>query len=195
MSQIFLSAGIPDDSGSEHFESADPFLIQFAVRELLTVCLGRRVVVWGGHPAITPMVWAVCESLGVDYASQVRLYQSKQFEEWFPEANKRFKNVTFTPAVRNDRAASLEVMRRKMLSGPFGAAVFIGGMGGIFDEYRLFKELNPMAKVLAVSAPGGASAKLAKQLRQRNIGIDFARLFHKKLGIAPTEPRDQALTR
>ena len=191
MAQIFLSASIPVQGRGNFLESADPFLIQFAVRELMTVCLGRRRVVWGGHPAITPMVWAVCESLDVKYASAVRLYQSRFFEEWFPEENKLFRNVRFVPAVANDKAASLEVMRRAMLAEPFDVAVFIGGMEGIFDEHRIFKELHPKAKVLALSAPGGAAMQLAKRLRQKNDGIDFARLFHKKLSISATEPRDQ----
>lgn len=191
MAQIFLSASVPIQGRGNFFESADPFLIQFAVRELMTVCLGRRRIVWGGHPAITPMVWAVCESLDVKYASAVRLYQSRFFEEWFPEENRRFRNVTFTPALLNDRAASLDVMRRAMLAEPFDAAVFIGGMEGIFDEHRIFRELHPKAKVLALSAPGGAAMQLAKKLRQKNDGIDFARLFHKRLSIAATESRDQ----
>lgn len=191
MAQIFLSASIPIHGRGNFFESADPFLIQFAVRELMTVCLGRRRIVWGGHPAITPMVWAVCESLDVRYASAVRLYQSRYFEEWFPEENRRFRNVTFTPAVPNDQAASLDVMRRTMLAEPFDAAVFIGGMEGIFDEHRIFRELHPRAKVIALLAPGGAAMQLAKRLRQKNDGIDFARLFHRRLSIAATEARDQ----
>lgn len=190
MTQIFLSASIPVQGRGNFLASADPFLIQFAVRELMTVCLGRRRVVWGGHPAITPMIWAVCESLDVNYASAVRLYQSCFFEEWFPEENKNFRNVRFVPAVPNDRVASLEAMRREMLAEPFDAAVFIGGMEGIFDEHRIFRELHPKAKVLAISAPGGAAMQLAKKLRQKNDGIDFARLFHKRLSIAATETRD-----
>jgi hypothetical protein len=191
MTQIFLSASVPIQGRGDFFETADPFLIQFAVRELMTVCLGRRRIVWGGHPAITPMVWAVCESLDVNYASAVKLYQSRFFEEWFPEENRRFLNVHFTEAVPNNRAASLDLMRREMLSEPFEAGVFIGGMEGIFDEFKLFKELHPAATVVAVSAPGGAAMQLGKKLRQRNNGIDFARMFHRKLTISATEPRDQ----
>lgn len=56
--RIFLSASVPRVGRGNFHESADPFLIQFAVRELLTVALGRRQIVWGGHPAITPMIWA-----------------------------------------------------------------------------------------------------------------------------------------
>lgn len=193
MGQIFLSASVPVQERGEFFESADPFLIQFAVRELMTVCLGRRRVVWGGHPAITPMVWAVCESLDVSYSTAVKLYQSRYFEEWFPEENKRFRNVQFTPEVEGDRMASLELMRRTMIAEPFEAGVFIGGMEGIFDEFKIFRELHPMAKVVTISAPGGAAMKLARKLRQKNDGIDFARIFHRKLAIAATEARDQVV--
>ena len=191
MTQIFLSASVPIHGRGNFIESANPFLIQFAVRELMTVCLGRRRMVWGGHPAITPMVWGVCESLDVRYASAVRLYQSRFFEEWFPEENKSFQNVTFVPAVPGDRTESLKRMRDAMFAGPFEAAVFVGGMEGIFDEYRIFKKLHPKAKIIALSAPGGAAMQLAGKLKQKNDGIDFARLFHRKLSISATEARDQ----
>lgn len=195
MTQIFLSASVPVQGRGDYFESADPFLIQFAVREFMTVCLGRRRIVWGGHPAITPMVWAVCESLDVKFASAVRLYQSRFFQEWFPEENQRFRNVRFIRAIANDRAASLDLMRRRMLAEPFEAAVFVGGMEGILDEYRIFRDLHPEGKVIAIAAPGGAARKLAKQLQQRNNGIDFARIFHRRLEIAATEPRNQVRVR
>src|SRR5258708_1421229 len=151
MSAIFLSASVPDaDEGRRYFENADPFLIQFAVREFLTAALGRRLVVWGGHPAITPMVWAVCEDLGIKYSNAVVLYQSRYFEEVFPEENARFANVKYIGAA-GDRENSLYEMRKAMLSRKdLSAAVFIGGMGGILREYELFSQYHPDAKVLAV---------------------------------------------
>ena len=69
MSAIFLSASIPVSGRGNFFETADTFLIQSAVREFVTLTLGRRLIVWGGHPAITPMVWAVCEDLGVSFSN------------------------------------------------------------------------------------------------------------------------------
>ncbi len=116
MGNLFLSASIPVEGRPPFYRDADPFLIQFAVRELLTVALGRRNIVWGGHPAITPMVWSVCEDLGVDYASSVMLYQSALFEDLFPEENERFENVCVVEAVNNSRQDSLEQMRRKMFT-------------------------------------------------------------------------------
>lgn len=189
--RIFLSASVPRPDSGNFQESANPFLIQFAVRELLTVCLGRRQIVWGGHPAITPMVWAVCEDLGVDYSKYVALYQSRLFEDVFPEENRRFANVVHVEPIGQDPSASLEAMRTQMLSGSFDAAVFIGGMQGVLDEHSMFSRLHPHATVVAVCSPGGAAKQLADQLGQTDDRIDFARMFTQKLGIAITEPRDR----
>ena len=158
MRSIFLSASVPVVGRGNYFETADPFLIQMAVRELMTLALGRRRIVWGGHPAITPMIWAVCQDLGVRYSDAVVLYQSRFFQEIFPEENAHFANVFFLEAVDNNREASLLSMRRAMLSREdLDAAVFIGGMEGVLAEHQLFTEFHSSSKVLAVSAPGGAA--------------------------------------
>lgn len=189
--RIFLSASVPVPGRGDFHESANPFLIQFAIRELLTVCLGRRILVWGGHPAITPMVWAVCEDLDVAYSDAVVLYQSKLFADLFPAENERFANCVYVDAVDADRARSLEHMRLEMLSQDFEAGVFIGGMEGIADEHELFANLHPNAKVIAVASPGGAAQQLAAKLGQLNERIDFARMFYEQLNIAIAEPRDK----
>lgn len=189
--RVFLSASVPVPGRGNFHESANPFLIQFAVRELLTVCLGRRVLVWGGHPAITPMIWAVCEDLNVAYSKAVVLYQSKLFADVFPAENQRFANCVYVDAVGADRAKSLERMRMEMLSQAFDAGVFIGGMEGIADEHQMFASLHPNAKVIAVSSPGGAAQQLATKLGQQNDRIDFARMFYEQLGVDISEPRDK----
>lgn len=193
MSAIFLSASVPV-SGSSYYENADPFLIQVAVRSLMIAALGRRLIVWGGHPAITPMVWTVCEDLGVEYAKSVVLYQSRFFEEFFPEENKRFANVEYINAVANDRDASLLHMREVMLAREdLTAAVFIGGMEGVLDEYSIFKQLHPEAKTILVASPGGGAHRLSVQLGTADAAdlqdVNFTRLFHEELNIDPEEPR------
>ena len=194
MKAIFLSASVPVIGRSDYFNTADPFLIQTAVRELMTLALGRRRIIWGEHPAITPMVWAVCEDLGVSYADAVVLYQSRFFEELFPKENKLFRNVMFFDSVEGDREASLLTMRRAMLSrSDLEAGVFIGGMEGILAEHSLFTELNPSSKVIAVPSPGGAARQLAQtldRLSEADIAdVDFARLFYKRLVINPADAR------
>lgn len=193
MSAIFLSASVPVVGRGNYYESADPFLIQFAVREFITTALGRRLIVWGGHPAITPMVWAVCEDLGVNFSKAVVLYQSKFFADIFPEENEHFANVEYVDAVPNDREASLLRMREAMLSREdLAAAVFIGGMEGVLAEHTMFTRFHPTAKILAVPAPGGAARQLAERLGENEAdsqNVDFARLFHVELNVPPDEPR------
>jgi hypothetical protein len=190
---IFLSAGVPDPSAKHFMGEGDTAAISALVSALLYVALGRRPIVWGGHPAITPMVWAYAEALGVDYSKWVTLYQTDFFEADFPEENEHFKNVVVTRAVDADRERSLEAMRRRMLSeSEFEAAVFAGGMGGIFDEYRLVQELAGGAKILPIVSTGGAAAALGRELNAPNDfadELDYVALLFEQLSIDPNEAR------
>ena len=84
-------------------------------------------------------------------------------------------------------------MRRRMIGETgFDAAVFIGGMRGIFDEHRLFTEYAPNAKILPVMSTGGAAEKLGKEFHatgEFSDELDYVALFHRQLGIALDEPR------
>ncbi len=187
MSAIFLSASIPVEGRGNYYETADPFLIQFAVRELVKAVIRQTKIVWGGHPAITPMILAICQDLNIDYSQSVILYQSRFFADQFPQENSHFENIILVDAVANDREASLLKMREQMLSRQdLKAAVFIGGMEGMEAEYKLFRNFHPTAKVLPVAAPGGAARQLAEMISQndevdRYSSVDFARLFHTEL--------------
>jgi SLOG cluster3 family len=194
MNAVFLSASVPVAGRGNYYETANPFLIQTAVREFVTTALGRRLIVWGGHPAITPMVWAVCEDLGVEFAKSVALYQSRFFQDIFPEENKRFGNVVYVDATSGDREASLFRMREAMLSRKdLEAAVFVGGMEGILAEFDIFAKFHPKAKIVTVPAAGGATRQLAEKLGGSSAAelknVDFARLFHVELNVAPDDPR------
>ena len=186
MTAIFLSASVPLLNRGNYHETANPFLIQCAVREFVIAVIRQHKIIWGGHPAITPMIWSICEDLSIDYSSSVILYQSKFFQDRFPEENKLFRNVVLTNAVPQDLGASLLLMREQMLSREdLAAAVFIGGMDGVEAEYELFVRFHPQALVLPVAAPGGAALELAKRLGYLNEtelrDVDFARLFHSRL--------------
>lgn len=186
MSAIFLSASVPLVGRGTYHETANPFLIQCAVREFAMAVIRQHKIVWGGHPAITPMIWTICEYLDVDYSQSVILYQSKFFEDRYPEENKHFRNVIYTEAIPNDRVASLLAMREQMLSREdLVAAVFIGGMDGVDIEYTLFRRFHPTAKVLPVPSPGGAALNLAKDqecfAESDLFDVDFARFFHTNL--------------
>lgn len=192
---IFLSAGVPDPKrGPKYAATADSVAINAAVTALVHVTLGRRVLVWGGHPAITPMVWVVAQDVGVDYGRWVALYQSRHFKDEFPEDNERFQNVTYTDEVESDREKSLLTMRERMFSEhKFKAAVFIGGMGGIVNEYELFRRLQPNAMVIPVISTGGATLDVASRAGEFSTDLandlDYVALFHRHLDISVKEER------
>lgn len=182
--RVFLSASVPKVGRGNFYENADPFLIQVAVRELATTLVRHCTLVWGGHPSITPMIWAVCEDLGVRYAERVRLYQSLLFQADFPEENAQFGNVVHVEPVDQDLSASLAQMRRRMLTdGPVDAAVFIGGMEGIFVEHELVREYQPQARRIILTAPGGAAQQLGDGRAHADDlvsgTVDFAELFDR----------------
>lgn len=192
MGAIFLSASVPI-SGRPGYDSASPFLIREAVSALVEVVLGRRLLVWGGHPAITPMIWAAAEGLGVDYGKSVRLFQSQFFEDQYPEDNKKFKNVTFIQRGR-DLQESLSLMRTSMLTAySYEAAVFIGGMEGIREEFEIFKRYAPRGKLLPVYTPGGVARELFEQTpnipHDFKFAIDYSAWFYNLLRIKTIDER------
>jgi hypothetical protein len=186
MDAIFLSASVPVAGRGHYHETANPFLIQCAVRELVISVIRTHRIVWGGHPSITPMIWSICEDLDVDYANSVVLYQSRFFQDRFPEENVRFGNVVFTDAVNGDREASLALMRETMLAREdLVAAVFVGGMEGVEAELAIFRQFHPHTLVVPVAAPGGAARDIAARISGEQVAdfddVDFARLFHRAL--------------
>jgi hypothetical protein len=193
---IFLSASVPDPRRYPEFaETSNPVAITSAVRALVHVTLGRRVLVWGGHPAITPMIKVVAEEMGLEYGEWVKLYQSRYFEDQFPQDNEQFRNVVYTDNIENNLDKSLRHMRERMFSeNNFQAAVFVGGMAGIIDEFELFAQLQPGKDMIPVLSTGGATLKVAKKINEK-LGddllndLDYVRLFHRKLEISAREDR------
>jgi hypothetical protein len=192
---IFLSAGIPDSKRSpEYAKTADSVAIAAAVSSLVYVTLGRRILVWGGQPAITPMIWAIAEDLQTDYGSWVKLYQSNHFRDRYPEDNQRFHNVIYTDDIGHNREESLRVMRERMFSDfNFTAAVFIGGMSGIVREFDLFRRMQPRALLIPVISTGGAVLDVARRMEivpnDLRDDMDYVGLFHRYLDISVKERR------
>lgn len=192
---IFLSASVPDIKKSPEFAATvDVVAVTAAVSALVHVILGRRLLVWGGHPAITPMIWIVAQDINVDYGKWVCLYQSNHFKDDFPEDNERFQNIIYTNEVDNDREKSLLAMRERMFSDhDFSAAVFIGGMEGIVQEFDMFQHFQPKAAVIPIVSTGGAVLNIAKKIvhldEEFSVNLDYVALFHHHLGISVREER------
>lgn len=161
---VFLSASVPiPRSGDErHFETADTVLIRDAVRSLAVYLAGKGKVVFGGHPAITPLLVRTAETVrGID-ADILRLYQSNFFAGRFPPENQKVKDAIYIEAEGN-LYDSLARMRRTMIEDTsICAAIFIGGMQGVLDEYQLFRQLRPTLPCLPIGSTGGAALELWK---------------------------------
>lgn len=164
MKKVFLSASVPDPQRDERYHgTADVIAIREAVRALATLVLPSATLVWGGHPAITPLVRIIAEGLGLHTCSPVILYQSAFFEGSFPESNSAFETIIVTNRAQ-DRKESLALMRQQMLTDhTFDAGVFIGGMEGVEEEFELFKLYQPNVPMLPLATTGGAAKLIYDQ--------------------------------
>jgi|SRR6478672_3662065 len=161
MIDIFLSASIPlPDRDRRFYETADVLAIREAIKGLVEVILPEGRITFGGHPAITPLIAFFVAEAGLNQ-DRLTIFQSRFFENEFSEANSQFHDVRLVDAVDGSRERSLHEMRKAMIeSRRFRAAVFIGGMEGLFDEAEMFSRLQPNAEVLPVASTGAAAADL-----------------------------------
>lgn len=165
---IFLSASVPKP-GREFYGTEDVIAIRDSVIALASVVLTNPQyhLIWGGHPSITPLIALVLERYDLKMSDRVTLYQSDWFREFFPPENQDIGNRVITEK-QGDVKTSLELMREKMIGdNEYEAAVFIGGMGGIFDEYDLFTSKHSEVKVLPVASTGAAARALYEKFRER----------------------------
>lgn len=187
LKNIFLSASIPlPERNPKYHGTADIIAIRDAVVALATIVLPSHRLIWGGHPSITPLINYVLQKLDIDIQQHITLYQSIFFEKHFPEDNNKFQNVIFTDKLENEKD-SLDLMRRTMLSScEFSAGVFIGGMEGVEDEYKIFKKINSNAIILPIASTGAATKLIYEtDYEDKNIRFEkdyaYMSLFQKFL--------------
>lgn len=166
MNSIFLSASIPTSSRDhKYYNTTDVLAIREAIKALTTVVIPKSILVWGGHPAITPIISTISDNLNIDCKKHLILYQSSWFKDSFPEENNHFQKVIFTKK-KNDRKSSLIEMRNKMIeSYDYKAGIFIGGMEGVEEEFNQFRFAHPKAKVYPISSTGGAAKILYEKYK------------------------------
>lgn len=155
---IFLSASIPDPKRNEkYFMSSDVIAIRDSVRALASVVIPKSNLIWGGHPAITPLIRYVMSTMEVNVQSHITLYQSDFFREMFPDDNEYFENVVITRNLRDRDKSLLEMRTRMFQENEFVAGIFIGGMEGVELEYDMFRRIHPNAKLFPVASTGAAA--------------------------------------
>ena len=161
---VFLSASFPSGQRGEEVRPFDASAIADAVTAIVrAVLVNGGKLLFGGHPTITPLVLMIGSELRVQNA--VDVFQSQWFRdritgETWTLARLHVGKIHFTER-RGSLEESLAEMRRQMLefAVPTGA-VFVGGMSGILDEYRLVGSIRPGVPRIPVVAPGGAAARL-----------------------------------
>lgn len=160
MTTVFLSASVPlPTRDPRYFETADVVAIRDAVKALVGVVVPRGRLVFGGHPAITPLVRQLVHATQQpELLDHAILYQSGFFADQFPPEVREFDRVVVVPPVIGDRVASLDAMRARMLGDfRFDAGLFIGGMEGVEEEYRLFRERHPGTPAWPIASTGAAA--------------------------------------
>src|SRR3546814_18768673 len=80
------------------------------------------------------------------------------------------------------------MLERMFSEHKFKAAVFIGGMGGIIQEYEMFRRLQPEAAVIPVISKGGATLDVGAQVESLAPDLpedrDSVALFHRHLDVS-----------
>ena len=172
---VFLSASVPlPDRDPKFFETADVIAIREAIKGLVLVLIERRGhLVFGGHPAITPLVRLLFNEAGRSAREHVTLYQSALFRNEFPQDNIAFEHLIVVESVGSDRGASLLLMRQRMLREfEYSCGIFIGGMEGVIEEFRIFRELQPSAPAFPIASTGAAARLIYRDSEHRQFELE-----------------------
>ena len=163
---IFLSASVPQPD-REFFGTENAYAIKEAVISFVRVCAEKRLpFFFGGHPAITPLVWNVAKNYYGDKEPKIKIYQSRYFGDQIPKEVEHFKEVYMTDAVGGDKSQSVDHMRDVMFEeNPTDCAVFIGGMGGVVDEAHMIRDRFPNVRFIPLYSTGGAAQAIYQEFQ------------------------------
>ncbi len=172
---LFVSASIPDPE--DWHGDYDALAITDAVVAITqTFLTDGWSIVSAAHPTIAPLMLSAAHEHALDGQERVVIYQSKLYEGQLPAETRRFRvervgrfewteKVEGDEPVRGKNRRSLELMRNEMFSKERpDAAVFVGGMEGITDEFDLFAQVLPGRPRYALASPGGAARDLPDAL-------------------------------
>src|SRR5271156_222736 len=95
LAPVFLSASIPDPKrNKKYISTSDIVAIREAVTALTLIVTPRAKLVFGGHPAISPLVFLAAKSVGGE--QNVSIFQSDYFRALAPTESRSFMNLTWT---------------------------------------------------------------------------------------------------
>jgi hypothetical protein len=156
---------------TRYVQSAQPQRIRLAVMEFTKTALMRHAqLIFGAHPAISPMVLDAARNAGAQPDS-ILIFQSDFFAGRIPGSTLELSDwsagrLFFTPQQSADRlcdarSLSLTEMRFIMVSpSNLRGAIFVGGMEGVEEEAELFKSAHPTLPRYAIGSTGSAALDL-----------------------------------
>lgn len=163
---VFLSASVPDPRRDPvYLRGTDTVAIRVAVRALAVKIFalpGGRLI-FGGHPAISPLVLLIARALGA--LDRVDIYQSEWFRQRIPKDNLAFSQFHWVAACHSAETSLLAMREEMLCSRPFVASFFVGGMKGVLNEWELL--LGSSIPMHPVASTGGAALMLFERYPQQ----------------------------
>lgn len=160
---VFLSAGIPIERPGRiikaiYKDGADVIAIREAVRAVAAAAIAKGELVFGGHPSITPLIMQIGQALSS--VDRITIFQSAYFKNSYPHDVEYFTRFEEIPP-RASEEASLLYMRERMLRfRHYSIGIFIGGMEGVEEEWRLFRTEHPHVPAIPIPTTGAAAQQL-----------------------------------
>jgi SLOG-like protein len=190
--RVLLSASIPDPIREPRFHlTADNIAIRECVVAVAEVVLQHDgTLIFGGHPAISPLIARVAGYLGK--LDRVTVHQSRLFAGASSSATHVIPDIRWSEVVAGRHNESLRKMRQEMVDPMHGAeglqsAFFVGGMEGIEEEYTLLRSAQPLTAFWPIPTTGAAAAERYRQNRDEILSQPAARLVPWSATMLATE--------
>jgi SLOG cluster3 family len=186
---IFLSASIPlPDNDARYLDTADIIAIRDSIRALVSVVVPTGQIVFGGHPAITPLIRLIVRGMTPDVNQHITLYQSAHFRRDFPPETAQFERIRIIEAADTGEEESLRLMREAMIGAHnYDAGVFLGGMDGVEREYEIFRRRHPTKPAYPIASTGAAARILFNEYARDQVDLladlRYLSLFRRLPGV------------
>lgn len=159
--------------------------IKEAIKAIVIDVIPRGKIVFGGHPAITPLVSTLVDDFFPELADRAILFQSLYFDGQFPVEVKNFPTVRYVERAESGLGESLNKMRRAMIGAyDFDAAVFVGGMEGVVAEYEMFRRTHATATLIPLASTGAAALEIFQSgefLPELEHTISFSTIYRRMI--------------
>jgi SLOG cluster3 family len=192
---VLMAASYPP---RDYRSKADSHEIAAAVNALVgAVFQAGWVLVFGGHPTISPLVLMIAREYG--QKNRVMIYQSTYFanhigpatvalvREGFgeivpvPHAEEEVPPPASEPINPTKCPRSLTAMRESMMRHPgIAGLVLVGGDTGLREELDLFEKIHQKRlPIIPIGAPGGIAKELVSEARLPGMEVPLLQALQK----------------